>query len=75
MYDVSMFDFYMTISHAISKPNFLLINETGISENIDIDLSSCILTDLGGLKRSLRKYGLDIVPSAKMMKVLVVKDE
>lgn len=48
-----------------------LIDETGITSNIDITLD-CI--DFDQLRASLRKYGLDLVPGEKLMKVIVVRD-
>jgi thiol-disulfide isomerase/thioredoxin len=54
--------------------HFILLNDTGIQGNIDIDLSDCTLTDFEGFKKSLRKYGLNVVPGQKEMDVVVVRD-
>ena len=48
------------------------INETGIKENIDINLDA-ILTDLGDVRKALQKYDLDLVKGYKVMRVLVIK--
>lgn len=51
----------------------IYVNETGITENIDITLN-CILSDLDDLRAALRANGLDIVKGEKDMKVLVIRD-
>lgn len=50
-----------------------MIDETGISENIDISFDA-ITTDLDDIKRALKPFGLSIERSQKLMKVLVIRD-
>tara|TARA_R110002049_G_scaffold304317_3_gene499421 strand:+ start:218 stop:1564 length:1347 start_codon:yes stop_codon:yes gene_type:complete len=54
----------------IEEPVF---NETGIEHNIDITLDA-ILTDYEDVIKALRKNGLDLVKTKKMVRVLVIKD-
>jgi len=62
------------IIYANSYPDPPIINETGITDNIDISME-CILTDLEDVKKALRKNGLDLVLKQRDMKVLVIKDD
>ncbi|WP_034044523.1 TlpA family protein disulfide reductase [Wocania ichthyoenteri] len=54
-----------------SGPPFL--DETGITENIDIELDT-ILTDFDALKKALEKHGLLLEQKTKAMKVIVIRD-
>jgi len=47
---------------------------TGLSGNIDIEVSG-FLDDPAVLRKSLRRYGLDLVPSERSLRVLVIKDK
>ena len=49
------------------------MDETGIIENIDIELDA-ILTDFEALKKELEKHGLLLEQKTKAMKVIVIKD-
>jgi len=55
-----------------TKPPYL-IDETGIHGNISIDMDA-VQGDFNGIVKILRKYGLDIIPAQKEMKVLVISD-
>jgi uncharacterized protein (TIGR03435 family) len=50
-----------------------LIDETGITSNIDIDLDWA-KGDLDTVKKALQKNGLDLVPGMREMKCIVVRD-
>lgn len=52
----------------------LIFDDTGISGNIDINLD-CIPTDFDDLNRALKKNGLYLMPSARPMKVVVIRDQ
>jgi peroxiredoxin len=49
------------------------VDETGIEGNIDITVDA-LMTDRSQVIRELRKNGLDLVKSKKMMKALVIRD-
>jgi hypothetical protein len=49
------------------------VDETGIEGNIDITVDA-LMTDRSQVIRELRKNGLDLVRSKKMMRVLVIRD-
>ena len=49
------------------------LDETDISENIDIELDA-ILTDFEALKKELENHGLLLEQKTKAMKVIVIKD-
>ncbi|HEY4061118.1 MAG TPA: redoxin domain-containing protein [Puia sp.] len=51
-----------------------ILDETGITSNIDIHLN-CILTDLNHLREGLQQNGLDLIPSTRLWKVLVIHDK
>jgi hypothetical protein len=51
----------------------IFLDETGIQENVDIDMD-CILTDIDDIKKALQSNGLDLVLGEREMKVLVIKD-
>jgi hypothetical protein len=60
------------IIHYSSGP-MPIINETGITERIDINLEAAFI-DIEDVRSALRKYGLLLEKSMKPMKVLVVKE-
>ncbi|MHA4811789.1 TlpA family protein disulfide reductase [Flavitalea flava] len=53
-----------------------VIDESGINGNVDMTLEcgNCVLTDINDMKKILHPMGLDLVPTEKEMKVLVVRD-
>ena len=51
----------------------VFLDETGISDNIDIDLRDCFFPDLIDVKRALNKNGLDLIQGEKEMAVLVIR--
>jgi thiol-disulfide isomerase/thioredoxin len=50
-----------------------MIDETGIDYNIDITLDAMMM-DLDDIRRGLKANGLDLIPSRKEMRVLVIRD-
>lgn len=55
----------------IDIPLPLVIDETGISERIDINLKSDP-SDLKGLNKELKEYGLELIPQDRTMSMLVI---
>jgi len=51
----------------------VVIDETGITGNIDISMD-CIPCNPENIRKSLKVLGLELVPAEKEMKVLVIKD-
>jgi len=58
----------------INQQDKIIIDETGIRENIDISMD-CIPSDLSDLKRALNNNGLDLVMAKKNMQVVEIKDK
>lgn len=50
-----------------------IIDETGITNNVDLKLS-CLMTNLSDVKTALNRIGLDLIKGEKEMKVLVIRD-
>lgn len=50
----------------------LIVDETGISSNIDIEIN-CNLSDLNSLNKELKKYGLHLEEKEKVMEVGVIR--
>jgi thiol-disulfide isomerase/thioredoxin len=50
-----------------------IFDETGLDFNVDLTIDA-ILHELGDVKNSLRKSGLDLVKGEKKMKVIVISD-
>ncbi len=55
------------------KSEHPFLDYTGIKNNIDIDLDAD-MTDIPSIRKSLAKYGLDLVEGVKEMKVMVITD-
>lgn len=56
-----------------NNQQFIFIDDTGISNNIDITLDAD-MTSYETVRRVLQKNGLDLVKATKEMKVLVIRD-
>jgi thiol-disulfide isomerase/thioredoxin len=52
----------------------LFVNETGITDNIDLTLN-CVFTDFEDLKKELQKKGLILEKGEKEMNVIVISDQ
>lgn len=61
-------------SQALGKTlnNPVILNETGYSGNVNIDLQIKKLQDIQSLKDALRHYGLDLIPVQREMDMLVI---
>jgi len=72
--NISMNDFFLCL-YGSAKIWYndipILLNETGITGNIDIDVEWAA-ADLESIKRAVNKYGLDIEKTQKMMKCIVI---
>lgn len=53
----------------------LVFDETALKENLTLDLSGVLTSDLKDLRRGLQVYGLDLIPSVKPLKVLVIGEK
>lgn len=50
-----------------------LVDETDIDYNIDITVDA-VMTDFNDVRRALRLSGLDLIPSQRRMRVLIIRD-
>lgn len=66
-------DFYEGLRSICKKEPYPLIDETGITENIDITIPYNI-KDIEEIKPYLQKYGLDIKQKERKIEMLVIKD-
>jgi thiol-disulfide isomerase/thioredoxin len=71
--NLSFKDFLRWIDSYISD-KWYWEDETGLKENIDMDLD-CIPTNLGSLRKALQRNGLDLVEGKKQMQALVIREE
>lgn len=65
--------FVQSLSKAIAFMNDVVIDSTGINYNLDIKIDA-IMTQFDDITTELKKNGLALVRSTKMMKTLVIKD-
>ncbi|MBA4058663.1 MAG: hypothetical protein C0490_28360, partial [Marivirga sp.] len=63
---------FMLIARYLDDHKVPFIDASGLKENIDITLD-CDMTNKDDVRRSLRQYGLDIVPGRKEMFVVIVR--
>lgn len=62
------------LNHSVpGHPAPIVLNETGITYNIDITLKSP-LNDLPALKKELQPYGLDLLPAQREIEVFVLTE-
>lgn len=51
-----------------------VVDETGISEPVDMELGISNYADIPGLRKALQRYDLDILPGTREMEMLVIKE-
>ena len=51
----------------------IIINETNFKGNVDIELD-CNMLELNELKKSLSKYGLDLIETEREIEMLILSD-
>lgn len=64
------------MNQLLSEPGIRLpvLNETGYTGNIDLDISAA-LDDLPALRKELRRYNLDLVTAERPIDMLVIRDK
>lgn len=64
------------LSYYLTTPEVpLIIDETGITEKIDISLVADLMRNLFATRAALQKHGLDLVTSEREVDILVLKDK
>lgn len=64
----------LNVGYSPGPQNPIIIDETGITSNINITLPYAALTDLTLLQQSLQQYGLQLVKTEKELNVLVLTE-
>lgn len=64
--------FFNYILNGDTRP--IIVDETGIKGNIDIEFPVAHLHDMPALKKDLNAYGLDLEPAVREVELLVISD-
>ncbi|CDT06930.1 putative Redoxin domain protein [Sphingobacterium sp. PM2-P1-29] len=73
--NISIDDLFLNLSFYYLSDSPLLVNETGINFNIDIDLDVPNFKNLNQLNKGLGNYGLKFVEKEAMGEFLVIRDK
>jgi thiol-disulfide isomerase/thioredoxin len=66
--------FLSLLTHIIGEKDLTpFLDKTGINSNIDIEIEAD-LTSFEDIRKSLHRYGLDLVKGVKEMKIIIIRD-
>ncbi len=70
--NVSLKNVLSSLNADSSYTDLLVLDETGITKNVDLHLGT--IQDLQALRKSLQKYGLDLVEGERSVQMLVITE-
>jgi len=70
--NVSLKNVLSSLNANSSYTDLLVLDETGITKNVDLHLGT--IQDLQALRKSLQKYGLDLVEGERSVQMLVITE-